>query len=198
MANKKEYKKSEPEKSETTENEEAKAAAQDNNQEKAESLEKEAKEYYDRLLRVSAEFENYKKRNEREVSEFRKYANESLLKALLPAVDNLERAIASGLEKEKENTGMIAGLNLTLAEILKVFERFGVFPIDAMGESFDPNFHQAVMQEETDDHPANTVINELQKGYKYHDRLLRPSMAVVSKEKADADKEKEDTSQQDA
>ncbi len=75
---------------------------------------------------------------------------------------------------------MADGVNLTLKEILKVFEKFNVKPIESIGQSFDPTFHQAMMQEETDDYPENTVITELQKGYMIHDRLLRPSMVVVA------------------
>jgi len=77
--------------------------------------------------------------------------------------------------------GLVEGLEMTHREILKVFEKFHVTPISAMGQTFDPTYHEAVMQEETDDFPANTVVRELQKGYLIHDRLLRPSMVVVGK-----------------
>ena len=79
---------------------------------------------------------------------------------------------------------MADGVNLTLKEILKVFEKFNVKAIESVGQPFDPNFHQAMMQEETDDYPENTVITEMQKGYMIHDRLLRPSMVVVAASKA--------------
>ncbi len=143
--------------------------------------EEEAKETYDRLLRVSAEFENYKKRSAREMDDFRKFANQSLLKEMLSVVDNLELAINSANEKQKSDSSLREGLDLTLKEILRVFEKFSVNPIESKGKSFDPTYHEAVMQEETDEHPENTVINEMQKGYLIHDRLLRPAMVVVAK-----------------
>ena len=145
-----------------------------------EAKEEEAKETYDRLLRASADFENYKKRSAREMEEFRKYANQSLLKEMLSVVDNLELAINSSNDKKKADKHLIEGLNLTLNEILRVFEKFNVKPIEAQGKAFDPAFHEAVMREETDDFPENNVVSEFQKGYLIHDRLLRPAMVVVA------------------
>ncbi len=156
-----------------------------------ESLEKEAKESYDRFLRVSAEFENYKKRAAREMNDFRKFANESFVKAMLPVVDNLDRAIESSSNDDHAQNSVVEGVNMTLKEILKVFEQFNVRPFESLGKAFDPALHQAVMQEETDDHPENTVLNELQKGYMMHDRLLRPAMVVVSKTKEPENQENE-------
>ena len=150
-------------------------------EEKLKSKEKEAQENYDRLLRVSAEFENYKKRASREMEDFRKYSNQSLIKEMLSVVDNLELAINSTNGHQTIDKGLVDGLAMTHKEILKVFEKFSVKPIIAKGQPFDPTFHEAVMQEESDDCPDNTVINELQKGYLIHDRLLRPSMVVVAK-----------------
>ena len=144
-----------------------------------EAKQQEAKENYDRLLRVSAEFENYKKRTTRELEEFRKFANQSLIKELLSVVDNLELAMNSTNGHKTIDQGLLQGLEMTHTEILKVFEKFNVKPIEAQGQLFDPTFHEAVMQEETDEFDENTVINELQKGYLIHDRLLRPSMVVV-------------------
>ncbi|MEN8780396.1 MAG: nucleotide exchange factor GrpE [Desulfobacterales bacterium] len=141
----------------------------------------EAEENYDRLLRISAEFENYKKRTAREMVDFQKYANQSLLRELLPIIDNLELAIKAAAEAaDSTDACLLDGVELTRKEILKVFENFHVEPIDALGKPFDPNFHEAVMREESDEHPENTVVNELQKGYLMHDRLLRPSMVVVA------------------
>lgn len=147
---------------------------------KLEAKEEEAKETYDRLLRVSADFENYKKRSAREIEEFRNYANQSLLKEMLSVVDNLELAINSSNDQKKADKHLIEGLNLTLNEILRVFEKFNVKPIVAQGKIFDPAFHEAVMREETDDFPEKTVVSEFQKGYLIHDRLLRPAMVVVA------------------
>ncbi len=167
--------------------EEKKDAAGDPLKESQAELEiakQEAKEAYDRFLRVSAEFENYKKRSAREMDDFRKYANQSLIKEMLAVVDNLERALNSSNGNSSIDKCMADGVNLTLKEILKVFEKFNVKPIESIGQPFDPTFHQAMMQEETDDYPENTVITELQKGYMIHDRLLRPSMVVVAAKKA--------------
>ena len=156
---------------------------------KLEAKEKEAVENYDRLLRASAEFDNFKKRSSREMEEFRKFANQSLIKEMLSVVDNLELAMNSTNGHKTIDKDLLQGLEMTHKEILKVFEKFNVKPIDAKGQPFDPTFHEAVMQEETNDSPKNTVINELQRGYMIHDRLLRPSMVVVAKPKENNDDE---------
>ena len=161
-------------------------------QAKLEAKVQEAKETYDRLLRVSADFENYKKRSAREIEEFRKYANQTLLKEMLSVVDNLELAINSSNHGKKTDNNLIEGLNLTLNEILRVFEKFDVKPIQAQGQTFDPAFHEAVMREETDDFPENTVVSEFQKGYLIHDRLLRPAMVVVAAPKTTREDNKTD------
>jgi molecular chaperone GrpE len=158
--------------------------------EKLKSKELEAQEHYDRLLRVSAEFENYKKRASREMEDFRKFSNQSLIKEMLSVVDNLELAINSTNGHKGIDKGLMDGLEMTHREILKVFEKFHVKPISTKGQPFDPMFHEAVMQEESDDYPANAVINEMQKGYLIHDRLLRPSMVVVAKSKENNDSTK--------
>ena len=159
-------------------------------EDKVESIKQEAKENHDRLLRVSAEFENYQKRAAREMNDFRKFANESFVKAMLPVVDNLDRAIESSSNDKHADSSMLEGVNMTLKEILKVFEQFGVKPFGSVGKTFDPSLHQAVMQEETETHPENSVVKELQKGYMMHDRLLRPAMVVVSKTKTTPENQK--------
>lgn len=141
-----------------------------------------AEESYDKLLRLTAEFENYKKRMEREMNDFRKFANESLIKDILPIVDNLERALEIPYgNNENAFNGMLEGVQMTLKGLLESLEKFGVVPIESVDKPFDPNFHQAVMQEESEGHPDNTISKELQKGYMMNDRLLRPAMVVVSK-----------------
>ena len=149
-------------------------------EDKLAAKEQEMAEAHDRLLRVSADYENYKKRSAREMEDFRKYANQSLLKEMLTVVDNLELAINSAKEEKNTDKKLIEGLNLTRNEMLRVFEKFNVKPITARGEIFDPAFHEAVMREETDDYPENTVLSEFQKGYLIHDRLLRPAKVVVA------------------
>jgi molecular chaperone GrpE len=150
---------------------------------KLDAKEEEAKDNYDRFLRVSAEFDNYKKRSARELDDFRKYANQALLKEMLSVVDNLELAIHSADENQTHESSLKEGLDLTLREMLRVFEKFQVTPIESIGKAFDPTYHEAVMQEETDEFPENTVVTEMQKGYLIHDRLLRPAMVVVAKPK---------------
>ena len=147
---------------------------------KLEAAEIESKQTYERLLRISADFENYKKRISREMNDLRKYANEALILELLLVVDNLERAIGSSNE-DTSNAPIIEGVDLTLRDIFKIFEKQSVKPIDSLEKPFDPVYHQAVAQEETELYPGNTVIKELQKGYTIHDRLLRPAMVIVSK-----------------
>jgi molecular chaperone GrpE len=158
---------------------------------KLESMEQESKDSHDRFLRVSAEFENYKKRAAREMNDFRKFANESFAKAMLYVVDNLDRAIESSSDDNHSNSSVVEGVNMTLKEILKIFGQFGVKPFESLGKTFDPAVHQAVMQEESDDHPEKTILTELEKGYMIHDRLLRPAMVVVSKKTDSEDQEKQ-------
>jgi molecular chaperone GrpE len=142
-----------------------------------------AEEERDRVLRVLAEFENYKKRMNRQMEDYRKYANEALLKELLSVVDNLERAIVSSensMDNPKESC-VVEGVEMTLNEILKVLEKFHVASFESLGKPFDPAVHEAVMQQESKDHRENSIIQVLQKGYMINDRLLRPAMVVVSK-----------------
>jgi molecular chaperone GrpE len=144
------------------------------------SLEAELEAEKDRFMRLSAEFDNYRKRKQREIDEFRKFANETVFKQFLSVVDNLERAIISA-ENNKDIESLLKGVKLTHKEILKVFQEFNVKPVKAENQSFDPNFHQAVTQKQTDDVPENTITDVLQTGYLLHDRLIRPAMVVVSK-----------------
>jgi len=158
------------------------SAKEESVEERLRAADARAEENYDRLLRVTAEFENYKKRMEREMNDFRKFANESLIKDILPIVDNLERALEIPYgNNENAFNGMLEGVQMTLKGLLESLEKSGVVPIDSLDKPFDPNFHQAVMQEESEGHPENTVSKELQKGYMMNDRLLRPAMVVVSK-----------------
>lgn len=134
----------------------------------------------DRLLRLSAEFENYKKRKQREIDDFKKFANETIFRQMLPVVDNLERAIASA-ETNSDEGALLEGVKMIHKDILKLLEMFSVKVVKAGNEPFDPNFHQAVTRHETDEFPENTVTTVLQNGYLLHDRLIRPAMVVVSK-----------------
>lgn len=143
----------------------------------------------DRVLRLSAEFENYKKRKQREMDEFKKFANETIFRQILPVVDNLERAMASA-ESNPDEKSLLEGVRMIHKEVLKIFDMFSVKVVNAEKQPFDPNFHQAVTRVETDEFPENTVTAVLQNGYVLHDRLIRPAMVVVSK-KIENDKIKE-------
>jgi len=162
---------------ETGENAEKEASSRDKD---IASLETALEAEKDRFMRLSAEFDNYRKRKQREIDEFRKFANETVFKQFLSVVDNLERAMASA-ETNKDLDSLMEGVKLTHREILKVFQDFNVKPVEAENRSFDPNFHQAVTQKETNEVPENTVTDVLQTGYLLHDRLIRPAMVVVSK-----------------
>lgn len=139
---------------------------------------KQIEENFDRFLRAQAELENYKKRVEREKASLVKYGNEELIKAILPVVDNLERAL--GQAPEENPDGFMEGIRITRDQLLQVLEKFGVTPVEAVGVPFDPSKHEAVMQVESADHEPKTVVSELQKGYFLNDRLLRPAMVSVA------------------
>ncbi len=154
-------------------------------------LEEQLSKEKDRFVRLSAEFDNYRKRKQREIDEFKKFATETVFKQFLPVVDNLERAISSA-ESNKDLDTLLEGVKMTHKEILKIFQSFNVTPVEAENQEFDPNFHQAVTQKETDEVPENTVTNVLQTGYVLNDRLIRPAMVVVSKRtENEADEPKE-------
>ncbi len=140
----------------------------------------EAEGSYARLLRLAADMENLKKRQEKERADLLLYANENLIKELLPVVDNLERALEHGRQSEAPEA-MLEGIDLVYQGFLKTLAKFGVTPLKSVGQQFDPAFHNAVMQEETTEIPDCTVTKELQKGYLLNQRLLRPAMVVVAR-----------------
>ena len=140
----------------------------------------EAEENYARLLRLAADMENLKKRQEREKVELLQFANENLVKELLPVVDNLERALDHGRQL-KAPKALLEGIDMVHQGFLKALDRFGVTAHDSLGQQFDPAFHSAMMEEEAPDVPDGSVTKELQKGYLMHQRLLRPAMVVVAR-----------------
>ena len=144
---------------------------------------REAAEKTDQWIRLRAEFENFKKRMQKEKSDLIKFGNESLLKVMLPTLDNLARAIDHG-RSAKENSSLLEGVEITQKQFFSTLERFGVKPIQAVGEIFDPEKHEAVSQQESDQEPSR-VIAEVEKGYFFHNRLLRPAKVIVSKAKAE-------------
>lgn len=138
----------------------------------------------DKYLRLAAEFENYKRIAQREQREFSRFANETLLKELLPIVDNLERAIECA-KKGYGNEGVVQGVELTLKQFLETLSKFGVSPIATVGTTFNPARHQAITRVETLEKPDNTIIEELQKGYLLHDRVLRAATVTVATSPSD-------------
>ncbi len=138
-----------------------------------------AKDAQDKYLRAYAEFDNSKKRYAKEKDESLRYAHERLVKDLLPVLDGLEQALAHAETSDK--TAIVEGVQLVLRQFLKVLESYGVTPVDAIGQPFDPHHHEAVGQHESEEHEPHSVVNEYRRGYKMHDRLIRPSMVTVAK-----------------
>ena len=178
--------------SEVSETEAASADAKSEDSPEAEALAKLEAEYeaykaesgkqHDQMLRTIAEFDNSRKRAEREKEESLKYALESFVKELIPTIDSIERAIQS--TKESQDVDALAeGVEMIYKGILSILEKRGVTPIEAANEPFDPMQHEAVMHVESEEVPENNVIEEWQKGYMLHNRVIRPSMVSVSKGK---------------
>ncbi len=182
----KEETKKEKEKKQEMKNEEKKEATASLEKE-LEEKEKELAECKDKMLRLAAELENFKKRIEREKMEHMKFALEEFAKELLPFLDNLERAISVAKETQ-DMEKMIEGIELTLSGYFKTLERFGLKTFVAEGKRFDPNFHEALSVEENPDVEENTVLKELLRGYTLHDRVIRPALVVVSKKNQSEDK----------
>lgn len=135
-------------------------------------------EMNDKYLRLYADFENYRKRVNRDKEDLIKYGNESLLYELLPAIDNLELALKHASDNPAE--GIVQGVEITLKELQRILEKFGLSRIEAEGKSFDPSVHHAMMQEEREELDEKMVTRELRAGYLYRDKVLRPSLVAVS------------------
>lgn len=146
--------------------------------EQIESRQKEKQELYERLLRKQAEFDNFRKRTEREKTESFDFAVANFIQGLLPAIDGLERGLSVTEGETVESYKK--GIELILKQLRDLLASAGVQPIRAMGKMFDPNFHQAVLREESSVLPENEIIEEMQRGYTFKDRLLRPSMVKVA------------------
>ena len=132
----------------------------------------------DRVKRQMAEFENFRKRTEKEKQTMFSMGERSVIEKMLPIVDNFERGLAAVPENEKD-TPLASGMEMVYRQLVKQLEDLGVTPIEAVGQEFDPNFHNAVMQVESEEYPSGTVAQEFQKGYKYHDAVIRYSMVCV-------------------
>jgi molecular chaperone GrpE len=144
--------------------------------------------FRDKMLRAAADFDNYKKRMERDRNAAMKYAGESVLREILPVVDNLERALAQGVvtevSAEQNLAALLEGVQLTLKSLLATLEKFDVKSIDSVGKPFDPHVQEALAMEASDVVPASHVLSEFEKGYYYKDRLLRVAKVIVSSGKA--------------
>ena len=164
-------------------------ASRDLEKELAEALQM-AADHQDKMLRVAADFENFKKRMERERTLIMKYAGEHILREILPVVDNLERALGHGKgeggDADKNLAALFEGVQLTLKSLRNSLEKFEVKPIESIGKPFDPNQQEALTMEASDTVPASHVISEFEKGYYYKDRLLRPAKVIVSSGKAES------------
>ncbi|MDQ7054545.1 MAG: nucleotide exchange factor GrpE [candidate division KSB1 bacterium] len=144
-------------------------------------LRKEVDELKDKYLRQIAEFENFRKRKEREVEEFWRKANADLIRKLLPILDDIERSLESA-RRDQNFEALVEGIEMIYKTFLKVLEAEGVTQISAVGQEFNPEYHEALMQVEKEDVPPNTVVEEHQKGYLLGDKILRPAKVIVSKE----------------
>jgi molecular chaperone GrpE len=144
-------------------------------------LEKDKKDNWDRYLRAVADLENLRKRQKRELDDAKLESKGRVLKEMLPVVDNLERAIDHATSQAGSNP-IVEGVQLVLRQFVTAFERLDVTPINADGQPFDPNLHEAISQQESDAAPG-TVVQVLQRGYKSGERLLRPALVVVAKAK---------------
>ncbi len=133
----------------------------------------------DRELRAHAELDNFRKRAARELDDRLRYANLPLLRDLLPVIDNLDRAMEAA-EKNADLGALLEGVKMATQQFDDVFKRFHCTRIDALHQPFDPNVHHAVMQQPSEEHPANTVLLVTQNGYQLHDRVVRPSQVIVS------------------
>ncbi|MBO6242631.1 MAG: nucleotide exchange factor GrpE [Butyrivibrio sp.] len=148
--------------------------------EKKDPLKEKLDELNDRLIRQVAEFDNFRKRTDKEKAQMFEQGQSNVLEKLLPIVDNFERGLAAVPEEEKDGA-FADGMNKIYKQLIKQLEDLGVTPIEAVGKEFDPNLHNAVMQVETEEYESGIVAQELQKGYKFHDTVLRHSMVGVNK-----------------
>lgn len=165
--------------------EDAFAGVEENQETEAEALQRELAETRDQLMRVAAEFDNFKKRMEREKSKLLKYAGENILRDLLTTMDNLDRAVDQGNATTADDEGkrlqsMLQGVELTRKGLVTTLERYGVEPLNAIGLAFNPDEHDALTMEASVETPANHVVREFARGYRFKDRVLRHAQVVVS------------------
>jgi molecular chaperone GrpE len=167
--------------SESGEGDAAEAGAQEQEAVLAEieALRRQAEETHQRMLRVQADFDNFRRRTRQEKEEMAKYASLTLITQLLPVLDNFERAMAASRQSD-DVEALAKGIEMVYRQLFQVLEQEGLKPIEAVGQPFNPEFHEAVMREDSGEHGEDTVIEELQKGYMLKDKVIRPSMVKVS------------------
>jgi molecular chaperone GrpE len=141
--------------------------------------------YYEQLLRATADFDNFKKRAARERQDAIKYANDSLLERVIPVLDNFEMALAAAAAPNTTVQSMQAGVTMIQQQLRAAMGEAGLEEINAAGQKFDPNIHEAISQQETNDAPEGQVVQQVRKGYKLRDRLLRPASVIVAKKPAE-------------
>jgi len=140
-----------------------------------------AQEYWDRLLRLQADFDNTRKRLEKEKQDFVKFANEGIILELLNILDDLERTVELAQSKHQDVSAFLKGVEMILAHLYEMLKEYGVKPIEAQDKLFDPHYHEALMQVENQDLPEHTIVEELQKGYLLNERVIRTAKVKVSK-----------------
>lgn len=163
-------------------------------EEKINQLETEVLEFKDKLLRKAAEFENYKRRTENDQMNLLTYAAESFIKKLLPVVDDFERSLQH-IEDAQDIDAIKQGIKLIYDKLMKVFQEQGVIKIDSVGKHFDVDYHEALMQRADDSVESHTVLDELEKGYTYNDKVIRHAKVIVSEEKSSTAEETENDEQ---
>jgi molecular chaperone GrpE len=144
------------------------------------ALRRERDDLLGRLQRVSADYLNYQKRVQRDVEQARQFANDELIKSLLGVLDDMERALEAGRAGHDEDDPLLTGMQLVHEKALETLGRFGLTPIEAAGEPFDPELHSAIMQQPRADCPPQTVLHQAQRGYRLKGRTIRPASVVVS------------------
>jgi len=148
-----------------------------------EKLAQEAADYKDKYMRLFAEFDNARKRMEREKLDFVKYANEELLGDFLNILDDLERSIEAAKAKHEDYTAFLKGIEMVMAQVYEMLKKNNVKPIESIGKKFDPHCHEALMQEETEQAEDDVILEEFQKGYSIGDRVIRSAKVKVAKKK---------------
>ncbi len=139
---------------------------------------KRAEEYFERLARLQADYENFRRRTRQEKEEFYKYASEKLISALLPVLDNFERALVA---EGSSIDSLKSGVQMIFRQLQEALAAEGVTPVPAVGEQFDPQKHEAALRDESGEHPDNTILEELRRGYYLKDKVIRPAMVKVAK-----------------